>query len=150
MKTKFTRLLVVYLVFTLLFSGVTLAECMHEWTLLYDPLNNYDVVDDNYHKIISTTIYRICKKCGSEDCYDQEASEQFVGEHNFSNKNVCYTCGYEREEEVHEHEWVEEYDPENNYVSVDNDYHKIVSTTLYYICEECGERDVKEYKASEQ
>ena len=141
MKKALTRFLVIYLVVAIFFSSVTLAECVHEWEFQYDPVSVYEVVDKTYHKIVATDLYYICSECGDTKYERQATSEQHQSKHYFNSKNVCASCGYN---------WEFEYDPVNNYQVVDDTYHKIVSTTLYYICSGCGETEVETEKASEQ
>ena len=82
-----------YLVIALVFANIALAECAHDWEFEYDPVDNYEPVNDTHHKIVSTTLYYICE-CG-EKRQETQYADGSESKHNFNNNNVCGTCGYE-------------------------------------------------------
>ena len=147
MKKLLVRFCAISLIIVLLFSNMAGAEYEHVCDLKLNEVNNYEAVNDTYHKIVSTTLYYTCE-CGESKVETVDVSTQYESKHNFNRNNVCGTCGYEREIEIHEHDWETEIE-DNNYEAVNNTYHKIVSTTLYYTCE-CGESKVETVDVSTQ
>ena len=117
MKRRFMVLVIsAILLLNSLFSTSFAGGCEHQWTLEYDPMYNYEYKDETYHILSSIKLYYICKLCSETKIEYQDGSNE-KSKHVFTN-DVCYSCGYEREEEEHEHRW------------------KLMSTTEYMVDEE--------------
>ena len=144
MKRRFMVLVIsAILLLNSLFSTSFAGGCEHQWTLEYDPMYNYEYKDETYHILSSIKLYYICKLCSETKIEYQEGSNE-KSKHVFTN-DVCYSCGYEREEEEHEHRWKLRYDPEYNYEYLNDEYHVLTDIELYYKCKDCGETK-KEYQ----
>ena len=144
MKRRFMVLVIsAILLLNSLFSTSFAGECEHQWTLEYDPMYNYEYKDETYHILSSIKLYYICKLCSETKIEYQDGSNE-KSKHVFTN-DVCYSCGYEREEEEHEHRWKLRYDPEYNYEYLNDEYHVLTDIELYYKCKDCGETK-KEYQ----
>ncbi len=94
MKRFIARLLVVLMLFTSLCSNGLAEDCNHKWEFEYDPKSNYEYVDENYHKIVSTTLYYYCTGCDETRIKTEEASSQYLSSHYFDSNNVCVSCGH--------------------------------------------------------
>lgn len=144
MKRRFMVLVIsAILLLNSLFSTSFAGGCEHQWTLEYDPMYNYEYKDETYHILSSIKLYYICKLCSETKIEYQDGSNE-KSKHVFTN-DVCYSCGYEREEEEHEHRWKLRYDPEYNYEYLNDEYHVLTDIELYYKCKDCGETK-KEYQ----
>lgn len=144
MKRRFMVLVIsAILLLNSLFSTSFAGGCEHQWTLEYDPMYNYEYKDETYHILSSIKLYYICKLCSETKIEHQDGSNE-KSKHVFTN-DVCYSCGYEREEEEHEHRWKLRYDPEYNYEYLNDEYHVLTDIELYYKCKDCGETK-KEYQ----
>ena len=138
MKRRFMVLVIsAILLLNSLFSTSFAGGCEHQWTLEYDPMYNYEYKDETYHILSSIKLYYICKLCSETKIEYQDGSNE-KSKHVFTN-DVCYSCGYEREEEEHEHRWKLRYDPEYNYEYLNDEYHVLTDIELYYKCKDCGE-----------
>ena len=144
MKRQFMVLVIsAILLLNSLFSTSFAGGCEHQWTLEYDPMYNYEYKDETYHILSSIKLYYICELCSETKIEYQDGSNE-KSKHVFTN-DVCYSCGYEREEEEHEHRWKLRYDPEYNYEYLNDEYHVLTDIELYYKCKDCGETK-KEYQ----
>ena len=137
MKRRFTALLVLVVMLANCFFTTSFADdCEHQWTLEYDPVYIYDCVDETYHALRTIELDYICLAC-KETKVEYQDGNAVKGQHVFSG-NICYTCGYERKEEKHEHDWKLAYDPLYEYVEYNEKYHVLDRIILDYSCE-CGE-----------
>ena len=106
----------------------------HKWKLAYAPWYQYVEYNEDYHQLDKIVLDYACK-CGATKT-DEQLGNGELEKHNFSG-DTCYTCGYERGEKKHEHNWKLAYAPWYQYVEYNEDYHQLDKIVLDYACK-CG------------